>query len=455
MGHLDAALFALETPTNHMHVGLVGKFGPPPPGVDVVALMRERLERKGSGDDLRLKVVTSALGLWPSLLRDSGPIDVRYHVSSVDLGPGADDARLDEWVGEELSHPLNRSKPLWRVFVLTGFPDGGFALFIKGHHGVVDGITALRMALNLLDGERTYIGRRPRKGLLAGRGGRMSSTLGGVLDLLQWPGRVLHVILGGSKRVVVSADVQPTPRMFGAPRTPINRSISAQRAVARVELPLSDVIDVRRTAGCTGNDVVLALVSSAVRSVLKDRGVLPRRPLTAIVPAAQTGDEWRKRSGNRLHFWFVSLATNIDDPARRLAAVARSTKAAQDRARMRGADLWERYAGAVLPGGFHWVIRLAERLKLSDHIPPLGSIIVSNMTGPRHEMTLGGAPMLGVWPFGPPKDGGAINVTVVSYKDCMHVGIQGDRRLTEEIHQLAAALPAALRELQETQARTA
>ena len=193
--------------------------------------------------------------------------------------------------------------------------------------------------------------------------------------------------------------------------------------------------------------VVVAVVASSLRRLLQQRKALPSTPLVAIVPVAQSGDEWKKRSGNRLSFEFVSMATEVEIPRDRLARIAVSGQSARKAARLRGVDLWERYSGAVLPGPFHFSVRLAERLKLVERLRPMASIIVSNITGPRHEMTLAGAKLTGLWPFGPPKDGGAINVTMVSYGDHLHVGIQGDKALDAEVHELAEGLAEGLNEL--------
>ncbi len=445
MGHLDAALFALETSTNHMNLGLLATFDAAPADTDIAQLLRERL-----GDarytNLRLLVRPSRVGLTAPRLVDGGAIDTSYHVQGVHLGDLSDRA-VDEWVASELSVQLDRAKPLWQMFVLTSSVDSRFAVFLKSHHGVMDGVAALHTATQILDGAGRTKPDKYKVGFLQGRGGRIGSYVGGLLDFVRWPARVGRLVADPSRHAVRLASLPTRPLMFTAPRTALNCSISSDRVIARAELSLDELNKVRRDTGVIGTDVVIATVSSAVRRVLSNKGRIPRRPLVAIVPAAQTGSDWRKRSGNRVAFEFVSMATNVERPIDRLLTIAQSTRVAREVARLRGADLWERYAAIVPPGPLHAIATVAERLKVSNRIRPLGSLIVSYLTGPRAQMTLGGAPLTGLYPFGPPKDGGAINVTMLSYQDRLFVGVVGDQALASETTQLAASLPLSLHEL--------
>ena len=452
MSHLDAALFSLETPTNHMNLGLLAVFGPPPStdGFAPAELLRERLGTATRYDDLRLVVRPSRIGYTAPKLVDGGPLDLEYHVQSSQLNAPGSASDLDEWVGRELSYPLDRHKPLWQLHVVSGLEGGGFALFLKGHHGIMDGVAALNTALQILDGEPLMGSSHVTNGFLRSRSGRVSSAVGGVLDYFAWPLRVLQLIFDPTRRTVTNAHLSFLPRWFTAPRTSLNRSIGGDRGVARSSVPLEPMVNTRRDVGCTGTDVVLALVSTAMRSLLQAKNELPSRPLVAMVPVAQSGDGWRKRSGNRVSFEFVALATNVAEARERLNRIARSSKQSREAARLRGGDLWERYAGVIMPGPFHHLALLAERLRISDRVRPMASLIVSNLTGPRKDLSLNGAPLLELWPFGPPRDGGAVNITAVSFHDRIYFGIVSDRSLSEDISHLGEQLEPALNDLAES-----
>lgn len=444
MSHLDAALFGLETSTNHMNLGLLARFDAPAEPFDVEALLRRRIvENESKLEDLRLVVRQRLGGLATPVLVDGGPVDLDLHVGRVNLA-GGDDEALDAWLGQCLSSSLDRRYPLWRVWVIEGLRDGGFAIFAKTNHGVFDGVAALRCCLSVFDSSS-------KAGSVVSASDGQSTDFGfrsAVGELVMWPARVVQTTVRLLRWCRMSAGMAPTPKMFSAPRSVLSVNIGPGRVVRRVELPLDSVRAIRRMAGATAIDVLIGVVSTALRKMLVASGKLPRRSMVAIVPAAQSSDEWPKGTNNRLAFWFVSMATDERSPQLRLRHISASSTDVKRRFRVRGGALWETYAGVLPPVMFHGLIKLAEWLKAGDRLPPLGSIIISSLTGPRRQLSFGGVPMVGLWPFGPPKDGGGINVTMLTYGGHVHVGLQGSDRLDEELQQLADGLPGALHELE-------
>lgn len=448
MSHLDAALFALETPANHMNIGLLATFAPGGSSASqVVELLRERLSKSERYDDLRLVVRPSKIGYTPPKLVDGGDLDLGYHVQTAHLSGDGGDGELDGWVSHEMSFPLSHDKPLWQMFVVDGLKDGGFALFLKGHHGVMDGPAALNTALQIFDGERLLGSSHVTHGFLGDRRGRVTSAIGGVLDYVSYPVRIVRLVLDPTRSAVTRNRLSFWPKFFIAPRTAVNRSIGGDRTVVRASLPLDRIAKARRHADATSLDLVLAVVSSSLRKVLKMRDALPVQSLIAMVPVAQSGDMWRKSSGNRIALEFVSLATNIGDPHERLRRIVKAARDARQVTRLRGSDLWERYSGIVLPGPLHWLARFSERVRLFDRIRPFASVIVSSLSGPRTSVTLGGSQLTGLWPFGPPRDGGSLNVTAVSFGDRLYFGVVGDKALSAEVNEMARGFSDALDEI--------
>ncbi len=243
------------------------------------------------------------------------------------------------------------------------------------------------------------------------------------------------------------AEPAPVPRPFAAPRTSINRSISPHRRAAVADLPMGDVRRVRDVLGGTTNDVVLACVAGALRRLFAERGETLEGPLVAMVPVSVRTAPELGELGNRVSVALASLASTVEDPADRLEAIRTGMVAAKEQSRSIGAGVFEALAQAAVPAVATRVSRLVSNLGLFDRMAPPFNLIVSNVPGPDFPLYLDGAQLVALYPFGPIVEGVGVNVTVFSYLDTLHVGVQACWDLVPEVVDLAAAVRGSLDEL--------
>ena len=237
------------------------------------------------------------------------------------------------------------------------------------------------------------------------------------------------------------------PAPFDAPRTSINRSISAHRRVALAELPLSDVRRVRELLGGTTNDVVLAVTSGALRSFFAGRGEQLESSLVAMVPVSVRTEEQDGTLGNRVSAMLVSLASGVDDPVTRLQWIHGETRRAKEQRRFIDAGLLAGWAQALVPSVATRLTRLVTNFRLFDHLAPPFNVIVSNVPGPDFPLYLAGARLVAMYPLGPIIEGVGMNVTVFSYLDTLYVGVQGCRVLAPDLDAVARGMESSLADL--------
>ncbi len=447
MSYLDAALFAMETPASHMHLAMVARFGPGGRPAEVAETLRRRIAEHPEGfNSLRLVAQPQLGGLVPPILVDiPGALELAYHIRDIDLQDGdarwsaGDDAALASWVEHDLGIGLDIRRPLWRISIVRGLVDGGFAVVFKGHHAVFDGVAALRLGLDVMENNPRQSERRRTRVAIGPR-----ATVGSAIELAKWPVRVVRSIGLHLMRRHTDVNASEQKRPFTAPRRPLGGQIGPDRAIAHAVLSANAVGDIRRVGDCTVTDVLIALVSDALSRSLTSQSNLPRDPLVAMVPAAQSGAEWGRRAGNRLGFWFVSMETHETDLGDRLRQIAHSSHLSRVDLRMRGVDLWEQHAGAFFPGLFHKVFLALENKRIFRRLRPLSSIIIAHVVGPRDDLELCGARLEAIWPFGPITHGGVLSVTVVSVGDQLHVGVIADASLREIVHEVGTTLNDAL-----------
>jgi WS/DGAT/MGAT family acyltransferase len=449
---LDAAFLALETETTLLHVtGVLVLDAAGVPAEAAYRRIRSRIaERLDSVPPFRRRLQSAPFGLdHPTLVETA--VDLDYHVRRAGLPRPGGRAQLEALAADVASRPLDRRRPLWEMHVVDGLADGGVAVVAKIHHAIVDGVAGAELLAMFLDLEPnprpaavtpiTPIdrGRRPLRGEDPAGNADEADGSGAWLDLEPWmqllgsmPGRLDDTVRTLGRTLHRLATVAPerrrapnaAPLPFSAPKTPLNRSVSSYRRVAFADLDMDDVRRVRRVLGGTVNDVVLSTVTGSLRGWLATRDQVPDRPLVAMVPVSVRAPAERGSLGNRLSALFVHLPVGLTDPAARLAAVRSSAAAAKeldadDRARLLGG-----WAEWLVPTVAARASRLATDRRLLDRVRPPFNLVVSNVPGPSEPLWLAGLRLEAMYPLGPVTEGAAVNVTVVSYIDRIHVGIQ-------------------------------
>ncbi len=369
---------------------------------------------------------------------------------------------------------------------MEGLEHGRIGLVSKVHHAIIDGVSGAEVLAAFFDVSpdptpRPLFGghsgrRRPEVSVdqengthgtpgpdrVRGRSGRLrrcresssgSDTLSASCraNSRLWSRTVTRTVR--TARVLADRNRERTgvlpPSPFEAPRTSINRAISPQRRVAFADLPLADIRRIGEVLGGTTNDVVLTVTAGALRAFLAGRGESPDSSLVALVPVSVRTEEERGSLGNRVSGMLVSLATGVSDPVARLGRIRAGMGIAKEQNRDIDPEVFSSWAEAAFPAVATRVSRLVTNLRLFDRVAPLFNLIVSNVPGPGIPLYLAGARLVSLHPIGPIMEGVGVNVTVFSYCDTVHVGVQGCWDLVPDIEVLARGMEDALAELVE------
>lgn len=474
---LDAQFLAVESARTYGHVGSLAIYDPstaPGGTFDIGDLCRLVAERIHLLPPLTWRLAQVPLGMDLPYWADDPDFDLDFHIRESAVAPPGDDRRLAETVARVFARPLDRSRPLWEIYLIHGLPDGHVALLTKIHHAVVDGVSGNEILTVLLDpspegrvlppphpapperrmpGDLELLGRGllglPRQPLRALRS--IPTTLPNVTEL---PG--VAALPGGptvSRAVgrVRSAIARQSPQVLEAttarpPRTPFNGPISAHRRFAFGRLPLDAVRRLKSTLGLTVNDVVVALCASAVRAWLLERDALPEDPLVAMVPVSVRTDEQQGTFGNRVSMMIVPIPTDEPDPAQRLRRTHELLRSAKERHSALPADLLTDATAFIPPA----VAALAARttMQILGRTRPPVNLVISNVPGPRNPLFLAGAQLQATYPVSVIVDGVGLNITVMSYRDHLDFGIVADREQVDDAWELLDDLRAALHEFE-------
>jgi diacylglycerol O-acyltransferase / wax synthase len=483
---MDVSFLNLETDTVFAHVSSLNIYDPSgaPGGAGLAATKALILSRMDRLLPFRRRLITVPLGLdLPYWIEDAG-FDIDYHVRHHAVPPPGTPEQLADVVSRIIARPLDRSRPLWELYVIEGY-DGGrlIAQLTKVHHAAVDGAAGALMLAAILDtdpgfrpevGEVEFSGEappstrrllgmtareylvRPEKmvrttvqlvrQLAATTGSRaLSGAANGLARPVPGPmGRALRERLHTNRQG--EDELPPAPSLL-APRTPFNASITAHRRFAFTSIDLERARAVRRAFGVTFNDVVMALCSGALRAYLLGHDALPDKPLIAMVPiSVRTGDE-ADLYQNRVSALFADLATDEADPLTRLRRIGKGMNAAKERFKTVPAEALQDFTEFAPPAIAARAIRLASRLRIADHLNPPVNLVISNVPGPNHPLYSAGAELLHFFPVSMVTDGIGLNITVQSYNGSLDFGFVADRELVPDVWSMVDLLHEAMGEL--------
>jgi diacylglycerol O-acyltransferase len=444
----DATFLYTETPRTPMEVAtcLVIDTSTQPRGDALRLRVRDHLEaRLHLAPPLRRRLVRVPFELDHPVWVEDPHFDLDHHLHHLAMpSPGTLD-QLAELIAPILSRPLDRSRPLWEIHLIEGLEGDQGALFVKTHHAAIDGVAGFELLSTLVDlsadapppppPEDPWVPDREPNDL--------ELVTGAVADLARQPLRATRAaarLVTGAVRSQRRGD-SPVAALgaTSAPRSPFNRRLGSRRHLRFTDLDLGELRAVKEAAGVKLNDVVLAVVGGALRRYLLRLGELPDRSLVAFVPVTlRTGDA---AGANLTSVVYVELATDEDDPARRLARVAAAATDAKAAHAELGppalVDLTELTGPAVgsLVGRLWIATRFNERTRMA------GNVVVSNIPGIDVPLYAGGAEVRRILPVGPVTDGTGLNLTMLSYRDRLELSVFGDRdaivapdRLVEDLH---------------------
>jgi len=448
---LDASFLYLETPAQLMHVCGLLLLDPStmPDGYDF-ASMREEIERRVRevpAFTRKLKRVPLDLD-HPVWVRDRD-FDIQRHVHRLALPePGGYD-ELVELAGHLAGLPLDRSRPLWEMYVVEGCAGGRLAVFTKMHHATVDGVSGSNLISHLCSlepdqpplagAEDEPYRREPTEPELLGRA--LVSTVTrplGVARLLAPSVQLVTRTVDRARRGTAMA------APFSAPRTSFNGTITGHRSVGCADMSLDDIKRCKKATGTTVNDVVLAVAGGALRSYLDDRGELPRSSLLATVPVSVREVSERSSGANKVSALFARLGTDIADPLARLQELATTNRNAKEHQRAVPADALQDWAEFAAPRTFGLAVRAYAGLRLAEKHPVVHNLVISNVPGPPVPLYFMGARIDALYPLGPIFHGAGLNLTVMSNHGRVHVGAIACQESMPDVEDLVRRFPGEL-----------
>jgi len=450
----DAIFLAMEKPTWHQHTGgliIYDTSDAPGFGFDTMReLIRERIPLAAR---FTCRVKEVPLGLDRPLWVEDRNFDVDNHMHRVALPAPGGPHELGELVGDLMGHQLDRRLPLWEMWYIEGLEGGHAAMLAKTHHSLMDGASGQGLAEHMFDLEP-----HPPAARVAPPAERpdepMPSDLElmarGLLPTLRTPFAMSRYAVQLTQRGIAAvpflrrADRPPTP--MDAPPTPWNKRLSPRRALSFVSVPLSELKAIRLHHDVKINDVILALVASAVRGYLIDVDALPDKPLVCGVPLS-TREEGDTELGNKIANMFVALPVQLDDPVARLRAIHASTVGAKEMTKAVRARSIQAIAEVAPPALTNLAFRTMFSAELDRLLPAAANLLVSNMPGPPIPLYSGGARLRAIYPLGPLMMGMGLNVTVMSYIDSVDFGVQCDPTLIPDPWAISDRIPEAVAEL--------
>ena len=445
---LDSVFLIGESREHPMHVAGLQLFEPPADaGPDFIRdLYQDLITRDDISETFRKHPAELFGGIGNLAWAVDKDLDLEYHIRRSALPSPGRVRELLELTSRLHGTLLDRHRPLWESHLVEGLDDGRFAVYTKIHHSLVDGVSAMRrMRMALSADPDDHEVRVPWC-----RNGRRT-----VRDTTDQDG---FSLFGGLRKSVESiAALGPsTYRLarhglmeqqltlpFGAPKTMLNVPIGGARRCAAQSWPMERIGAVRKAAGVTVNDVVLAMCGGALRAYLIEHNALPDRPLIAMVPVSLREDD--SSGGNQVGALLANLATDTADPAQRLQAVSASMNGNKEV--FAGLSNAQRMAlsafnvSALLLGGVSPA--------LGSAAPPPFNLVISNVPGSREPLYWNGARLDGNYPLSIALDGQALNMTVSSRAGYIDFGLVGCRRSIPHLQRLLGHLEDALTGLEE------
>lgn len=462
LSSLDAGFLHFESPETPMHVGSVITVELPDgyEGDFYEEVKAQLAARLHLAPLFERRLATMPLDIAEPVWVEDQDVDVDYHIRQVVLPRPGSHEQLERYIGRLHSNLLDRSRPLWELYVIEGLASGQVAIYTKVHHAGLDGAAGVALTAAVFDVAPEPREVEPPPAWRPRREPPGAVELAGmaVRSIASQYVRFVKLLPDAAKAVVKVAlpaprsesAMPPSPALPSgfefAPRTPFSVAITGQRSFAARRAPLADAKAISKGLGVTINDIVMWLCGTALRNYLAEHDALPSKSLVAAVPVSLRS-EGDARQNNQVTLTLATLATDVEDPVERLRAVHASCRKVKH------------YTGslkAALPldlpfFGAPWLMgalaAIYGKTAVSGLAPPLANAVVSNVPGPQFPLYFAGAKVVSYHPVSIPYHGVAINITVQSYNGSLDLGITACRRAVPDVARVADLVVAALAEL--------
>ncbi|MGE0067823.1 MAG: wax ester/triacylglycerol synthase family O-acyltransferase [Solirubrobacterales bacterium] len=455
---VDASFLTNESSSSHMHVGAILIFeGPPPKYVDLVEHVRGRLSQVPR---FRQKLVVPPLEAGRPLWADDVNFNLTYHIRHTALPEPGGEAQLKRLAGRVFSQQLDRSKPLWELWLAQGLERDRFAILTKTHHAMVDGISGVDIGTVLFDLEPIpepaevsddWVP-QPEPGTteLVARGIKDGAAIPvkaaeRAFEAVRKPEKAARKAVEALEGIteIVTAFADP------APDVPLNQPIGPHRRYIWARSELATFKKIKDALGGTVNDVVLAVVTGAVRTWLHGRSIRTEGlELRALVPVSIRSEDERGNLGNRIALMRGPLPVYVEDPVRRLRTISQAMEGLKRSKQALGAEVISRFNDFAPPT----LLAQASRINFSTR---LFNMIVTNVPGPQIPLYVLGRELEEVFPVAFLPQNHTLAVAIMSYNGKVGFGLLADYDSMEDIEVLSEALDESLAELERAAAKIA
>ena len=449
---LDASFLHLERGGAHMHVASTMIFEGPPPDYDEFrAHLESRLHLVPRfRQKLRFVPFNQGRPVWV----DDPHLNLDYHVRHTALPSPGSEEQLRNFAARAFSQGLDRSKPMWELWVVDGLSDDRFAIVCKTHHCLIDGVSGVDITTVLFDAAAepapsepgpTWVA-RPEPGdleLLASalteRATQPTELIRGARALLRGPRQAL-----GAVRDAVEAAGSLAGRGMAAPDSPLNAEIGSHRRFSWMQADLDELKRIKRAHGGTVNDVVLAVVSGALGRYMRALGhPTDGLELMAMIPVSVRAPEGHGELGNQVAAMMAPLPVWCEDPVERLGVVSASMGDLKGSKQAVGANLLTELSDFAPPTIASQAARLQSRQRFFN-------LVVTNVPGPQFPLYMSGRRMLDIFPMVPLAQRQAVCVGIMSYDGGINFGLIGDFEAMPMLDSFADDLAETLAELAAT-----
>ncbi len=451
LSSIDASFLAQEKDGSHMHIGAVMLFeGPAPAHREFTEHIDQRLHLVPR---YRQKLSFPRMQMGRPLWVDDPSFNIDYHVRYTALPKPGGIEQLRMLTGRVFSQRLDRTKPLWEIWLIEGLEDDRFALINKTHHALVDGVSGVDITTVLFDLDRAPADvPQPERQWTPGPEPSDAEVVArGVKDMVKAPlGVATRALKAATAPVETAGTLRRTAEGAGdvlwgtvssAPSCPLNTEIGTHRRVTWVDADLGQLKEIKNALGGTVNDVFLTVVSGALASWLKARGVRTEGlELRGAVPVSVRAAEDHGQAGNKITIMIGRLPVYANDPVERLHIVSEQMQNLKESKQALGAEAIARFEDFAPPN----VFARSSRLHFSTR---LYNLLVTNVPGPQFPLFLLGRELKEMIPIAFLAPNQALAVAIFSYKGQVKVGLIGDYDAMPDLDSLAERVEASIAEL--------
>jgi diacylglycerol O-acyltransferase len=448
---VDVSFLDQEKRGSHMHIGAVMVFeGPPPTHEDIRRHIGSRLQLVPR---YRQKLAYPRLEMGRPVWIDDARFNIDYHVRHTALPDPGGIEQLRHLAGRIFSQRLDRTKPLWELWLVQGLEGNRFALISKTHHSLVDGVSGVDLLTVLFDTTPTPASAEADGWEPSAEPSGLALIAEGAKGIAATPVNLARRALGAASRPRETArEVREAAEGLGEvawslvnppPPTPLTVPIGPHRRVLWIRLPLADLKEMKNALGGTVNDVFLAIVSGALGRWLRRRGVRTEGlELRGIVPVSIRADENKGALGNQITAMLGPLPVYANDAIERLRIVSSAMRGLKESKQAVGAETLTRLQGFAPPT----ILAQASRLNFSTRAY---SLLVTNVPGPQFPLYLLGREMeeLAPVPFLAPEH--ALAVAIMSYNGYVDIGLMGDYDAMDDLDLFGGDIEESVAELLE------